>query len=372
MAAGFPKITDEALSELRSWIGKEVRAPAPWLEEASKDGIRHYAQGIGDKNPLSLDEEYAAQSRFGTLVAPPTILFAFDRIVSGYVGGLPGVHAMYAGTHFHFRRPVLRNDALAATSTLKDLVEHPSQFSGRAIQQIYTTRFHNQRGEEVCEADSWCFRTQRDEARERRKYGRIEPHHYTAEELEHIWADYDQEQIRGAAPRYWEDVSVGESLPHVVKGPLTATGVIAYAQGWGGLYIRAHGFARDLFRRHPALGIPNLQNVPEPPERVHWDVDFAQTVGVPYAYDYGPERVSWLGHLMTNWMGDDGFLKELKVEVRRFNILGDTHWCRGKVSDKAVSPTGEGLVTCDIWAEDQRGEVTARGMAVAVLPRRKP
>jgi len=30
------------------------------------------------------------------------------------------------------------------------------------------------------------------------------------------------------------------------------------------------------------------------------------------SYDYGPERVSWLGNLVTNWMGDDGFMKLLR------------------------------------------------------------
>ena len=32
-------------------------------------------------------------------------------------------------------------------------------------------------------------------------------------------------------------------------------------------------------------------------------------VGAPGAYDYGPERCSWLTHHLTNWMGDDGFLR---------------------------------------------------------------
>ena len=35
------------------------------------------------------------------------------------------------------------------------------------FQQIYRTTFKNQRGEVVCEADSWCFRTERETARER-------------------------------------------------------------------------------------------------------------------------------------------------------------------------------------------------------------
>mgnify|MGYP003694755927 CR=1 FL=1 len=36
-------------------------------------------------------------TRWGGVVAPPSFLFATSRIISGYVGGLPGVHAMWAG-----------------------------------------------------------------------------------------------------------------------------------------------------------------------------------------------------------------------------------------------------------------------------------
>ena len=57
------------------------------------------------------------------------------------------------------------------------------------------------------------------------------------------------EEIRGATPRYWQDVTEGEALPTMVKGPMTVTGFIAYAQGWGGLYIRANKLAWKLHRR---------------------------------------------------------------------------------------------------------------------------
>ena len=41
----------------------------------------------------------------------------------------------------------------------------------------------------------------------------------------------------------------GEALPTMVKGPMTVTGFIAYAQGWGGLYIRANKLAWKHDRR---------------------------------------------------------------------------------------------------------------------------
>ncbi|HEY3237936.1 MAG TPA: MaoC family dehydratase N-terminal domain-containing protein [Acidimicrobiia bacterium] len=377
LVSEFPVITDEALAELRSRIGVEVSSPDPYLTEATRDGIRHWADGVGDRNRLWRDEEHAAASRWGGLVAPPTILYAFDRICSGYVGGLPGVHAMFAGTDFRWSRPVRVGDRLAARAHLAELVDRPSEFSGRAVQQIYRVTFKDQAGELICEADSWCFRTQRDVARERAKYEKVEPAAYTAAEIEVIAAEYGAEDIRGPEPRWFEDVAVGDELPTVLKGPLTVTSIIAFDQGWGGLYIRAHGLAFDMFDRHPALAIPNANSAPEPPERVHWDPDLAARVGVPGAYDYGPERISWLGHLMTNWIGDDGFLRRLNAQVRRHNLVGDLTRCSGRVIRKWEEPGARGapeetvaLVECEVEATNQRGEVTAKGVAVAELPSR--
>jgi hypothetical protein len=159
---------------------------------------------------------------------------------------------------------------------------------------------------------------------------------------------------------------VGEALPEVVKGPLTVTSVVAFVQGWGSLYVRAHGLAFDLFERHPALGIPNDFGVPEPPERVHWDEALAKAVGVPGPYDYGPERVAWLGHVVTNWMGNAGFLRRLNVMVLRHNLIGDTTWCRGRVTAKAPG----GVVSLALDGTNQRGEVIASGVAEVVLPTR--
>lgn len=41
-----------------------------------------------------------------------------------------------------------------------------------------------------------------------------------------------------------------------------------------------------------------------------------------FAYDYGRERISWLAHLLTNWMGDDGFLCQPNEQGRRFKMVG--------------------------------------------------
>ena len=368
----FPTINDAALEDLRRRIGvKIVHTLEPWVSEANRDAIRHYAHGIGDDNPLWCDPEYAQNTRYGTIIAPPSFLYAANRIVSGYVGGLPGVHAMFAGTDWTWLLPIRRNDEIKSAAYLKDLIVRQTRFAGRAVQQIYHVDFYNQRDKKIAEADSWCFRTERQTARDKgTKYKDLKPKKiYTAEEIQAISEAYLNEEVRGATPRYWEDVKVGDTLPSIVKGPMTVTGFIGYVQGWGGLYIRAHKIAFKTFAAHPNLGIPNAQNIPDAPERVHWEEALARAVGTPDPYDYGPERISWMGHLMTNWIGDDGWLSRLNAKIVRHNPVGDLLTINGKVVGK-FERDGEGFVVCDLLATNQDGERSCEGQAEARLPRK--
>jgi acyl dehydratase len=367
----FPKITEKGLEELSKRIGVEVGATAePWCYEATRDNIRHYAHGIGDDNPLWCDPDYASQTRHDGIIALPSFLFTTSRIVSGYVGGLPGVHAMWSGADWHWHKEVKRNDVISTQARLKDLIEHETRFAGRAIQQIYHVDFYNQHGDLVADADSWCFRTERDHAREQgTKYSDVKsrpPRIYTEEELAAAYELYRNEEIRGSKTRYWEDVVEGEVLPVMFKGPMTVTGFIAYAQGWGGLYIRANKLAWQLIDAHPGVGIRNRFGIPDCPERVHWEEEFALRVGAPGAYDYGPERCSWLTHHMTNWMGDDGFLRSATCKIRRHNPAGDMLFIKGKVKRKFVED-GRHLVEIEQEARNQDDELSVLGSGIVEL-----
>jgi acyl dehydratase len=371
----FPKITEEKLDDLRKRFGVIITDTVePWNYEATRDGIRHYAHGIGDDNPLWCDPAYAEKTSYGTIVALPSFLFTTSRIVSGYVGGLAGTHAMWAGADWTWYKPVLRNDVITTQAYLKDLVEHQTRFAGRSFQQIYHVDFFNQHGDKVAEADSWCFRTDRDIAREvGTKYKETRERgvrKYTEEELQEVYKLYRDEEVRGATPRYWEDVSVGDKLPTMLKGPMTVTGFMGFAQGWGGLYIRTNKIAWAMFDKHPGLGIKNRFGIPDCPERVHWEEEFAHMVGAPGAYDYGPERASWLTHHCTNWMGDAGFLRQAKSQIRRHNPEGDIVFIDGSITKK-YEENGHFLVEISQRARTYNDETSATGVAIVELPSRK-
>jgi acyl dehydratase len=372
----YAKITDRALESLRGLIGVPITDTVePWCYEATRDNIRHYANGIGDDNPLWCDPDYARGTSYGDVIALPSFAFALSRILSGYVGGLPGVHAMWAGADLTWHQPIRRNTKITAAAQLKDLVEHQTRFAGRAFQQIYHVELSDQEtGAMLVSGDSWCFRTERDAARERgSKYAEQKAAgktHYTDEDLDAVYDLYAKEVIRGAEPRYYEDVEVGEQLPVMGKGPMTVTGFIAFAQGWGGLYIRANKLAYKLIKQHPGLGIKNELGIPDVPERVHWEDELATDVGTPAAYDYGPERCSWLTQHLTNWMGDSGSLTRHQTQIRHHNVVGDNLRISGTVTAKGLDEQGRAAVTIEQRAQNQHGHTSAIGTGVVVLPTR--
>jgi hypothetical protein len=93
-------------------------------------------------------------------------------------------------------------------------------------------------------------------------------------------------------------------------------------------------------------------------------------MGSPLPLDLGFQRIAWLSHPLTNWMSDDGFLKQLNVRLKGFVRFGDTNWCRGKVV-RTWQVGAKGWVELEVWSENQTGETTARGNAIVVLPSRE-
>ena len=365
-------VNDEELARVKSRMGKTWRPqePVQFLNtQATRDTIRHYCEGIGDVNPLYRDQKYAEKTKWGRIIAPPCFLYSvYWPAAQGIT--MRGVHSWHSGNEWEWYRPIFEGDEISFEVTPTDIVERPSKMAGRVWQAYDETIYKNQRNEVIAKVVGWTTLAERELAGEKGKerHKDIAKARYTPEEVERINQDYEKEVVRGGTPRYWEDVKVGEELTPVVKGILSLRDIVCFMMGCGTLYYKAHRYFYEYQKRHPYVGmIDRSTGVVDIPELVHLEGTRASEIGVPLAYDYGPQRVSWLGHLMTNWIGDDGFLKKLRVEIRRFNMLGDSTWCKGKVTKKFIE-NGEHLVECQIWAENQRGEITAPAQATVVLP----
>jgi len=360
-------ITDEALAKLRERIGvRMVPRNRPWNTSINADSIYHFVQGIGDGNPLWRDADYARASRWGRPVAPPTyLLSSFGREQHG----LPGVHGFWAGDDWTWHRPLVVGDDIKGFVELIDVQDKPSEFAGRLVIQTSRITFLNQNEELLAECDRWIIRTERKKGKEGGKYARIEKRRWTDAEIEHIAALYAGSKRRGAVPRLWSQTLVGERLDPVYKGPLTVTEEAAFFAGAGSEFIQASGVAWDYFRRHPRAAVRDGDtNTLDFPIRVHWDDAWAQRVGVPAAYDDAGQRIAWMGNLVTDWMGDDAVLIRLRVELRRFVIMGDLLTLQGEVVKKYVNERGQHLVDLVLRGENQRGEDVCPGSATVELP----
>lgn len=367
----FGRITEEGLAELRSRIGLE-RPIVQWNEMASKDTIYHFAEGLGDDNPLWTDEEYASKTRYGCILAPPLFLHSCCMPAGGAPGGgLPGVFGMWAQDLWEWYLPIRVNDRISGNGKLVEVKEKEGRYAGKMVEQTLLNTFYNQKGEVIAKYWNTALRFERKAAREKGKYTKIEKYRYSEEEMQRIEEAYLKEKRRGAEPRYWEDTRIGEEVTPLVKGPLTVTSMVTWLMGWGSPLCKTDRIAHLYMQKRPgARMVDPVTNVPDLPEASHWNEELARHSGLPAGYDIGAQRISWFGHLMTDWIGDDGFLKRLKVQLRGPNLVGDTMWCKGKVIDKRIEGS-EHLVECEMWGENQKGEITTRSNAVVVLPSRK-
>lgn len=360
-----PPLKEGALEEARSLIGVTLRRQDHfWNTEASPDAVRHFCWGIGDENPLFCDREYGLATCWKSGLAPGCFLFTIDSTV--VAPKLRGIQWIYGGVDWEWYRPIRHRDRFTTKVTLLDAIEKAGANAKRFIVQTGESLYYNQDGELVSRALGSTARVPRARAKGGLKYEPRATHRYTQDELIGISRAIEAEELRGSTPRFWEDVQDGGIATPVVKGPLNITDMICWYSGGGHTY-QAHERAARYRKRHPADAyVDPKTGAEDSPARGHAEESMARDVGMPGGYDVGTQRVSWLGHLLTNWAGDDGFVRRLSVTLRRPNIFGDVSWCRGKVVDKRIEE-GAHLVDLEVHIENQMGEVTAQGTSTVEL-----
>ena len=88
--------------------------------------------------------------------------------------------------------------------------------------------------------------------------------------------------------------------------------------------------------------------------------------GLPDVLAHRPLLGSFLGHVLTDWLGEDGRILRLEWSNRGPAIPGDTLVCRGKVTGKHRD-SDRGIVECDVWVEKENGDVIVPGKAEVAL-----
>ncbi|MQG28028.1 MAG: hypothetical protein FI723_06505 [SAR202 cluster bacterium] len=89
--------------------------------------------------------------------------------------------------------------------------------------------------------------------------------------------------------------------------------------------------------------------------RLHYDADYARELGFEAPFVDGQMMGGFLTQHVQDWAGPGAFLRKLAFRNRVMAYPGDSLTCHGVVTD--VSSTEEGgMVECDLWMENQRGE----------------
>jgi len=136
---------------------------------------------------------------------------------------------------------------------------------------------------------------------------------------------------------YFEDIKVGDEMPKLVKGPLQKLQHVMYA-----------GASGDF-------------------NPLHTDDDFAKAVGMKDGViTHGMLIMGFVGQAITNWIPKKD-LKRFGVRFAGMTKPGNTITVTGKVRDKR-SQSGQNLITCDIMAMDETGDVKVTGSFDAALP----
>ena len=377
----FGQLTDAAIARSRQRLG--VPQPVqrtPHNLEVSRDGARHFAHGYGDDNPLYCEPEYGRASRWGTLIAAPGFMYTMgediapkpDPETKALLKGDPfaGMGSYQAVMEFEWFAPLELGDSCKVLMTQVGVEQKSSRFGGRTAHVTRDYIYTNGAGQlHAIRRGTWV-NAERTATKERSTTSaqRV-PEPYTGEQLAQIDAAYAAETRRGAETRYWEDVEVGDQLQPRVKGPLTITDLILFHLGWG-MQLTPPGAFRLAYRlrsKAPALYPPNELNIPDTVQRLHWEPERAKELGIATSYDYGGMREIWMMHALTDWMGDDAWLAQLRCQHRKFNYLGDTSWVTGTVVGKRRE--GEhALVDLELRITNQVGEETTPGTASVILP----
>jgi acyl dehydratase len=368
------RITDDGIAFMRSRIG--VAEPVPgWNRTVTAEGVEHFALGVGDDNPLWWDDAYARSSRLGGRVAPPCYLYSHaggprltpEHGQSSTEQYLPGAMGLLTEERWSWRRLPRVGEVVRAESALVEAKAIESDFGGRSVLQMERIRFLA--GDEtIAHLDQSIRRFERGQTRSRAAHMRRKAPRWTEPDRDRFDRQYESEAgaRRGAEPRYVEDVKVGDRVGPLLKGPLTITGMVGFLLGAGSGNTPTNRMMASYLRLHPGARLVHPKTgVADSLKAAHFDTLLANAGGLPDGYDFGVARVAWFAHLLSDWGGDEAFLQELQVQIRRPSFLGDITWLRGLVTEVHADH-----VVVDLQAENQHGELTTRGRGRVQLPSR--
>jgi acyl dehydratase len=378
---------DQYIKEMNSLVGKEpVRSPdviGSWPQShrlVTEEVIKNFAWNTGCNNPLYVDPEYAGKTRWGGVIAPPG-RFVHYIAETGYLPQgriIEGMNHLYGGTTYEYHDVIRPGDTFHIQDeffgvTEKSVKEKPYRLLIMSSRRDYI----NQTGKTVVSATGntviTCAYPENREPGDSTVYGKVAKPHYSKEELEAVHRHYEDyfagKLTRGAKIRYWEDVEEGEKLTPIIKGPLDIVDVISFNCATGAM--QGGGATKwDSVKNKKVLVDPDTGEYLSV-GCFHYIDSIAQQMGFPNALTFAAQHEAYTSEIVTNWMGDDAFVKKLSHQQRRPSFQGDMAYVKGFVKKKYIK-NEEHLIDIEMWTENQNGvKVCPSSATVRLVSREK-
>lgn len=119
----------------------------PVRNTVERGAVRKFAEAIGDLNPLYLDEEAAARSRWGRLIAPPTFPRVFDFGEIDEIE-LPEAGVIHGEQTYHYARPLFVGEDLRCYTVFEETYEKKGR-AGRMRFVVLKRVAEDEEGEQV-------------------------------------------------------------------------------------------------------------------------------------------------------------------------------------------------------------------------------
>ncbi len=139
-------VDSQYIEELESRVGAEK---PPLVYDVEKGMIRRFTQAVGDPNPLWQDEEYAQETGYGGVIAPPTFILTlgFDQLQHVLASGSSKT-VLHGSTELECYQPVRAGDTITITTRITNVRERQSKM-GRTVFVTFNMDYQNQRQEVV-------------------------------------------------------------------------------------------------------------------------------------------------------------------------------------------------------------------------------
>ncbi len=367
--------------------------PARLKEPVSNTDIRRWAQAMHYPNRLHYDNEFAAESRFGHLVAPHSFAVATDDAHGtgpSCIGRIPQSHMVFGGDEWWFHGPhIVAGDLVHNERIPFDYQVKETRFAGPTCFQRGDNHYYNAQGDKIATQRSTSIRYRADLAREMGSLKASEDPEWSDEQLAEI-EERKLEYIRalhalGHRKRYWDDVKVGESLPTRVFGPHSVVSFTTEWRAylftlWCGVHRRTDLDIAELGFTGPMAGKeqdPVLEREnPEltdgayiGPSRGHLFPRWARYIGMPRAYGYGASMGVWILDYLAGWAGEWGEIVHSNCTYRGPAFTGDITIMTATVIDKSIDEQDRSIVQVDCKMVNQVGTTMAAAKAEIQLPR---